>query len=95
MQKKQTSKAPQTVTEKLMSMILKLNLDQHGWVKSIAEATELPQPKVVNLVLEEAMKQDPDTYISQVKKAQAERRASQLKEQIQAAQNELKQLQPH
>lgn len=88
--KKRDEKPVLTNTEK--SMILRLSLDEHDWVKTIAAATEMPQPKVVNLILGEAMKHDPDTYINQVKKEHAKRVKAQLEQEIRQKQEQLKQL---
>ncbi len=52
-------------------MILKVNAEQHEWLRTIAENTELALPKVVDLVLGDAIKKEPKAYIDQIKKLNA------------------------
>ena len=73
-------------------MILALDPAKHSWVKSIADATGMAQPKVVNLIIAEASKVHADDYIAQINKLNAKDKLAEIEEKAKQLESERKRL---
>lgn len=82
----------QPVTDGTKQMILKVDSTTHHWIKTIAEQTDTTQPNVVNLILSEAIKNEPTEYINRIKKVNAKQELQKIEEEIKTKEAERKRL---
>lgn len=73
-------------------MILKVDPEKHKWIRAIADETAMTQPNVVNLILAQAVKNDPTEYIDQIKQLHAKEALKKLDEDSKRIDQERKRL---
>lgn len=64
-------------------MMLDVPMPIHDWIRTIAERTGITQPKVVQLVLQQAIQSPATSYIEQIERTNAERELESLEKQEQ------------
>ncbi len=79
-------------TSETKKMLLPMSPEIHAWVKNMAEAVHLTYPKVVEMVLQQALQVDPSEYAGRIERQNAAKRLEELKDQEQALKHEKERL---
>jgi hypothetical protein len=82
-----------TTQPQMKKMMLELPIDIHSWIRTIAEATQMTQPHVVLMALADVTKTPTKHYVDRLEQAKAQKRASDIAEQLRALKAEYEALQ--
>lgn len=91
--KKKKTEPMKENTAKLVSMVLRLSQSEHAWILHISETTTIPMPKIVQLIVNDAMAKSPETYIAQIKNIQKDQHLKMLLQQRNNVDEQIKKIQ--